>query len=75
MTDALVSQCTITRATCVGVQSPLQPKIKDFMFGRFINERTGVDCKQAPSSGNGLSPISHLQFPGQKRWLTRGAPL
>ena len=70
MTGALVSLCTITRATCVGVQSPLLPKIKDFMFGRFINKHTGVDCKQAPSTGKGPSPISHLQLPGQKLWLT-----
>ena len=70
MTGALVSLCTMTQAACVGVQSPLQPKIKDFTIGRFINMRTGVDYKQAPSSGKGLSPISHLQLPDQKLWLT-----
>ena len=70
MTGALVSLCTITWAACVRVQSPLQPKIKDFTLGRFINMHTGVDCKQAPSSGKGLSPISHLQLPWQKLWPT-----
>ena len=70
MTGALVSLCTLTWAACVSVQSPLQPKSKDFTLGRFINMRTGVDCKQAPSSGKGLSAISHLQLPGQKLWLT-----
>ena len=64
MTGALVSQFTNTWAACVSVQSPLQPKIRDFMLGRFIKMHTGVDCKQAPNSGKGLSPISHLQLPG-----------